>query len=145
MGFWGFGVFGKGEVLFHPSYVDDVVRGFLLCLGNPKAMGEAFIIGGEGYLTLNELCGLIAEELGVPPPGIHFPMAPMLVAATLCEKICAPLNIEPPLHRRRMSFFQNSRAFSIEKAKRVLGFEPRYSLREGLQATIAWYRDNGWL
>jgi dihydroflavonol-4-reductase len=140
-----FVIVGNGEVLFHPSYIDDVVRGFLLCMNNEKAIGEAFILGGEGYLTLNQLCELIAQELGVNPPKIRVPLAPVLTLATLCEKVCVPLGIEPPLHRRRVSFFQNNRAFSVEKAKRVLGFEPQYSVKEGIQKTLAWYQEQGWL
>ncbi|MGD1805633.1 NAD-dependent epimerase/dehydratase family protein [Dapis sp. BLCC M126] len=140
-----FVIVGDGEVLFHPSYIDDVVRGFLLCLNNQKAIGEVFIFGGEGYLTLNELCQLIAAELGVKPPNIRVPLGPVLSLATLCEKVCVPLNIEPPLHRRRVSFFQNNRAFSIDKAKQVLGFEPQYSIKEGIQKTRDWYQKEGWL
>ncbi|ASC73185.1 putative NAD-dependent epimerase [Halomicronema hongdechloris C2206] len=138
-------IVGDGEVLFHPAYIDDVVQGFLLCLGNERAFGEAFIIGGEGYLTLNELCGLIAEELKVRPPKLYVPMVPVLALATLCEKICVPLGIEPPLHRRRVSFFQNNRAFSIDKAKQILGYQPQFSLEEGIQKTIQWYQAQGWL
>ena len=140
-----FFIVGDGEVFFHPSYIDDVVRGFLLCLGNRKAIGEAFIIGGEGYLTLNELCRMIAKELQVEPPKIYLPMAPVLALATACEKICVPLGIEPPLHRRRVSFFQNNRAFSIEKVKQTLDYRPEYSLEEGIRATIDWYQKQGWL
>jgi len=138
-------IVGDGEVLFHPAYIDDVVQGFLLCLGNERAFGEAFIIGGEGYLTLNELCCLIAKELKVSPPKLYVPMAPVLALATLCEKICVPLGIEPPLHRRRVSFFQNNRAFSIDKAKQILGYQPQFSLEEGIQKTIQWYQTQGWL
>ncbi|WP_144869733.1 NAD-dependent epimerase/dehydratase family protein, partial [Hyella patelloides] len=127
-----FVIVGDGEVLFHPAYIDDVVRGFLLCLNNEKAIGEAFIIGGEGYLTLNELCQLIADELKVAPPKIKVPLTPVLILAGLCEKLCEPFGIEPPLHKRRVSFFQNNRAFSIDKAKKVLGYEPQYSLQEGI-------------
>jgi nucleoside-diphosphate-sugar epimerase len=140
-----FVIVGNGDVLFHPAYVDDVVKGFLLCLNNPKAIGEAFILGGEGYLTLNQLCGLIAEEMGVAAPSFYLPMAPVLGLASLCEKICVPLGIEPPLHRRRVSFFQNNRAFSIDKAKQLLNFQPEFSLRQGIQATIDWYQKEGWL
>jgi len=136
---------GKGNALFQPAYIDDVVRGFLLCLNNEKAIGEAFIIGGDEYLPLKELVQLIASELKVPPPKLKVPLAPVLWLATLCEHFCVPFGIEPPLHRRRVSFFQNNRAFSIEKAKRILGYEPHVSLREGIQRTIQWYEDHGWL
>lgn len=136
---------GNGDVLFHPAYIDDVVRGFLLCLSNEKAIGEVFIIGSEEYLTLNELVQLIAMELKVPPPKHKVPMAPVLWLATVCEHFCEPFGIEPPLHKRRVSFFQNNRAFSIDKAKHILGFKPQFSLRQGIQKTIRWYEEQGWL
>jgi nucleoside-diphosphate-sugar epimerase len=136
---------GHGNILFQPAYIDDVVRGFLLCLHNEKAVGEVFIIGGDEYLPLKALVRLIASELKVPPPKLKLPLVPVLWLATLCEHLCAPFGIEPPLHRRRVSFFQNNRAFSIEKAKRVLAYKPQVSLREGIQRSIRWYEDHGWL
>jgi len=136
---------GEGNALFQPAYIDDVVDGFLLCLRNEKALGEAFIVGGDEYVPLRELVRLIAGELGVPPPWLRLPLRPVLTLADLCEKCCVPLGLEPPLHRRRVSFFQNDRAFSVEKARRVLGFQPRMPLREALRATIGWYQAHGWL
>ena len=67
-------------------------------------------------------------------------MAPMQWLAVLCELACAPFGIEPPLHRRRLSFFKNNRAFRVEKARQILGYEPKVSLQEGIRRTIRWYR-----
>lgn len=136
---------GNGQALFQPAHVEDVVEVFRLALRNPEAIGQAFIAGGEEYLPLAELVRLIAAELGVEPPRLRLPLAPVLLAASACERLFVPLGLEPPLHRRRVSFFQNNRAFSVDKAKRVLGFSPRYSLREGMRSTIGWYRQQGWL
>lgn len=138
-------VVGNGKPLFQPAYIDDVVQGFILCLNNEKAIGEVFIIGGEESVPLNELFTLIAEELGVQPPKLRVPLSPVLALATLCEKVCVPLGIEPPLHKRRVSFFQNNRAFAIDKAKNLLGYKSQVSLREGIRRTIRWYEDHGWL
>jgi dihydroflavonol-4-reductase len=135
---------GDGRALFQPAYIDDVVDGFQLALRNPRALGEAFIVGGEEYVPLRDLFHLAALELGVPPPRFRVPLAPVLWMAGCCERLFVPLKIEPPLHRRRVSFFQNNRAFSIRKAKEVLGLRPRH-LRESLRATIGWYREKGWL
>jgi dihydroflavonol-4-reductase len=136
---------GKGNVLFHPAYIDDVIEGFLLCGTHEKAVGEAFIIGGDGYLPLPELVDRIATHLQVPPPRMHIPLMPVEWLAGMCESVCTPLGIEPPLHKRRVSFFKNNRAFSIEKVKRVLGYVPRVSLDEGLNRTIRWYEEHGYL
>jgi dihydroflavonol-4-reductase len=136
---------GDGKALFQPAYIDDVVEGFRLALRNPKAVGEAFIVGGEEYVPLKSLVAMIAEELEVPPPRLRLPLGPVLLAADLCERIFVPLKREPPLHRRRVSFFQNNRAFTVRKAKEILGFRPSMSLREGLRSTIGWYRKQGWI
>ncbi|HEV2843849.1 MAG TPA: oxidoreductase, partial [Thermoanaerobaculia bacterium] len=127
------------------AYIDDVVDGFQLSLRNPKAIGEAFIVGGEEYVPLSNLVDTIASELRVPAPRWRLPLGPVLMAADLCERIFVPLKREPPLHRRRVSFFQNNRAFSVRKAKEVLGFRPRMGLEASLRATIGWYRERGWL
>ncbi|HBP87448.1 MAG TPA: oxidoreductase, partial [Nitrospiraceae bacterium] len=124
---------GKGNVLFHPAYIDDVIEGFLLCATHEKAVGEAFIIGGDGYLPLHELVDRLSAHLQVPPPRLHIPLRPVEWLAGMCESVCTPFGIEPPLHKRRVSFFKNNRAFSIEKVKRVLGYTPRVSLDEGLK------------
>ena len=96
-------------------------------------------------MPLKDLFWLIAEQLEVDPPKLRVPLLPVLWLAFLIELICAPLNIEPPLHRRRVSFFQNNRAFSVEKARRLLGFESQVSLREGIRRTIQWYEQEGLL
>jgi dihydroflavonol-4-reductase len=61
----------------------------------------------------------------------------------LCEAICVPLGIEPPLYRRRVAFFSHHREFDISKARQVLGYEPRVSLQEGVRRTALWYSGLG--
>jgi nucleoside-diphosphate-sugar epimerase len=67
------------------------------------------------------------------------------VAGLLCEIICKPFGINPPLYRRRVDFFRKNRAFSIEKAVRELDFRPKVSLEAGLQQTAQWYTRQGLL
>jgi nucleoside-diphosphate-sugar epimerase len=140
-----FVMMGDGQSNFHPAYIDDVARAFVLAAVEKRAAGETFIVGGEGYLPLRHLVEAIARHLQVAPPGIRIPLAPVEFLARACEAVCRPFDIEPPLHRRRMSFFRNNRGFSIDKAKRVLGFQPRVSLDEGLERTINWYESKGLL
>jgi nucleoside-diphosphate-sugar epimerase len=56
-----------------------------------------------------------------------------------------PFGVEPPLHRRRVRFFKNNRAFDIAKARQRLGYDPKVSLTEGMSRTVAWYREEGLL
>jgi len=138
-----FRMFGSGETVFHMSHVNDVAEGIALCGEHPAAEGEVFLVGGDEYCTLNELVEKIAAVLGVDPPRGHLPMWPLLAAARICESVCVPLGIEPPLHTRRCEFFVKPRAFSCDKAKRLLDFRPSHSLEQGLRETARWYLERG--
>ncbi|HET7620016.1 MAG TPA: NAD-dependent epimerase/dehydratase family protein [Vicinamibacterales bacterium] len=140
-----FVVLGSGRIYYHLTYVDDLVEGFRLCGEVPRAAGRTYILAGAEVPTLNELVNLIAEEAGVPPPRLRLPVWPFWVAGALCEAVCAPFGIAPPLYRRRVDFFTKSRAFSIDRARAELGYAPQVSLRDGIRRTLAWYRSAGWL
>jgi dihydroflavonol-4-reductase len=140
-----FAMIGRGEVFLHMVHVDDLVRGFRLAAERPEAIGEVFIIAGNQYVTLNELSERIARIWNVPPPRLHLPVWPFYLAGALCEAVCVPLRVEPPIFRRRVAFFTKSRGFTIEKARRLLGYEPQVDLQAGLQQTAAWYRQQGYV
>jgi nucleoside-diphosphate-sugar epimerase len=108
-------------------------------------VGEVFILGGESYLRLSELAAMIAGVAGVPAPWLRLPVRPFQLAGYLVEKLCVPLGIEPPLYRRRVDFFTKSRAFSIEKARRLLGYRPEVRLSDGIRETMDWYVAHGYL
>jgi nucleoside-diphosphate-sugar epimerase len=140
-----YAIVGSGRPFYHPVYIDDLVAGFLLALDRPGAAGEAFIVAGPRYVTQSELAALIARHTGGRVLPVHVPAAPLRWAAALCEGLCVPFGIEPPLHRRRVEFWTKSRAFSIEKARRVLGYAPQVDVDEGVARTAAWYKAAGWL
>lgn len=140
-----YAVVGSGRPFYHPVFIDDLVAGFLLALDHPAAAGESFIIAGERYISQDALGALVASATGGRVLPFHVPAWPLLAAGALCEAVCVPLGIEPPLHRRRMEFWVKSRAFSIDKAKRLLGYAPQVDLEAGIRRTAAWYREAGWL
>ncbi len=140
-----FVVLGSGEIYYHMVHVDDLVRGLRLLGTHPAAPGEVFILGGEHYHTLREVAALIAEAVGVPKPWLRLPARPFQIAGSICEKVCIPFGIEPPIHRRRVDFFTKSRAFTIDKARRLLGYRPEVSLRDGIGTTLEWYLAHGYL
>ena len=136
---------GKGEIFYHMVHVEDLATGFLLAGVVPEAVGEAFIIAGDRYLSLNDLVATIANLLGKKGKLLHFPAAPFQWAGTICEKIFIPLGLTPPLYRRRVDFFTKSRAFSIEKARHLLGYEPQFRIEDGLRDTATAYSEAGWI
>jgi len=136
---------GDGEIYYHMVFVSDLVQGLKLLASRPEAIGEAFILGGDDLYTLKEITGLIADSVGAPHPKVHLPARPFQVVGTLAERFLVPFGIQPPIYRRRVDFFTKSRAFSIEKAKTMLGYRPRVDLKKGIPLTAEWYRDHGHL
>ena len=140
-----FPMLGSGRIYYHLTYIDDLVEGFILCGTHAAASGRTYILAGAEVTTLQELVELVAQEAGVQPPRWHLPVWPVWVAGALCEAVCVPLGIEPPLYRRRVDFYTKSRAFDISRARGELGYAPRVALRDGIRRTLNWYRDHGWL
>jgi len=137
-----FPLFGGGKNLYHLSYIDDLTDGIILCGEHPNAVGERFILCSNEYGTLRELGATIAKELGVTAPNFAPPVGPLMLAAKLCEALCKPLAIDPPLHTRRVEFFVKSRAFDNAKARELIGYDPKISTEEGVKRTIKWYQEN---
>ncbi len=138
-------MFGSGKVLYHLTYIDDLVYGFRLCGEKGEALGQIYNICGDEYVTLNQLVATIAEALGVSVPKLRLPFWPLWVGAVLCEWICKPLDIDPPIYRRRVDFFRKDRAFDISKAQNELGYEPGVDLKTGIKITVDWYRESNLL
>jgi nucleoside-diphosphate-sugar epimerase len=134
-----FVMFGDGEVLYHLTFIDDLVRAIIACGESEKASGEIFIIAGEKATTLNELVALIAETLDVNKPGLYLPFWSLWTVSVLCEFACKPFGINPPLFRRRADFFRKDRSFNAAKIEKTLGFKPSVGLEEGLRRTADWY------
>jgi dihydroflavonol-4-reductase len=136
---------GDGEIYYHLTFIDDLVEGFRLCGVHPAAANRTYILAGGEVTMLNALVGLVAEGAGVPVPTRHLPVWPFLAAGAVCEAVCGPLGIEPPIYRRRVDFFTKSRAFDITRARTEIGYAPRVGLREGIRRTLDWYREHGWI
>jgi dihydroflavonol-4-reductase len=140
-----YAVVGSGKPHYHLVYIDDLVDGFLLALDRPEAAGETFIIAGPGSVSQDDLAREIAKVTGGRVLPFHIPAWPIQRLGDLVEAVCVPLGIEPPIHRRRVDFWVKNRSFSIEKARRLLGYEPRVDVVEGIRRTSDWYRDHNWL
>jgi nucleoside-diphosphate-sugar epimerase len=136
---------GSGDIFYHLTYIDDLVEGFRLCGEHPAAANRTYILAGSEVTTLNELVSLVADVAQVPRPALHLPVWPFWMAGALCEILCAPFGLEPPLYRRRVDFFTKSRAFDIARARREIGYAPQIGLREGIGRALDWYRRQGWL
>ncbi|HEX7084844.1 MAG TPA: NAD-dependent epimerase/dehydratase family protein [Vicinamibacterales bacterium] len=137
-------MFGDGRTLYHPLYIDNLVDAFELA-GERPGRGEPYLIADEHYYSLNDLVTAVGASLGIDVRITHLPFAPLLAASVVCEAICRPLGVEPPLFRRRADWFRQNRAFRIDRARRDLGYAPKVDLPTGLSQTAQWYKEHGYL
>jgi nucleoside-diphosphate-sugar epimerase len=140
-----FVMLGSGRVNYHMIYIDDLIEGILLCGTDERSVGGVYILGNESPVMLNQLIKVIAATLGVRSSKLRFPVAPIYIAGILCELVCKPFGINPPLYRRRVDFFRKNRAFDVSKAKKELGFRAKTSLETGIALTAGWYQAQGLL
>jgi nucleoside-diphosphate-sugar epimerase len=141
-----FFMIGKGEVCYHLVYISDLADALQLAGEKKEAIGEIYNIGGNEIPTLNELVQVIANALEVPVPHRSFPFVwPVMLVSWLAEKVYKPFGKEPPIFPRRINWFIKNRAFDISKAKKELGYEPKFDLETGIKATAEWYKNEGLL
>lgn len=109
-------IHGEGDQIRSWCYIDDMVDGIDLCLTNKKAVGEVINIGNpKGTITISSL----AEKI-------------VLLCKSKSKIVYIPKNyVDVEL-----------RIPSIDKAKELLGFNPKVDLNEGIIRTYKWYSKN---
>ncbi|MGB5391843.1 MAG: NAD-dependent epimerase/dehydratase family protein [Thermoanaerobaculia bacterium] len=129
-----FVVAGRGRTLRHCIYIRDMIDALLLAETSLAASGEVIIVGDQEATTVRDLVDKIAKITGARPPR-SVPLGLLWAAAVTAEAAFLPLGKEPPISRRSLRFFTGNTAFSTERARSLLGFEPRYDLTRGLAET----------
>ncbi len=140
-------IVGSGENLVQFVHVRDVVKGVSLSIENYDASKNGIYIISEGRAhPYREVYSILADILGTRSPRMHLP-------ASLAKLMMAPVQGMNRLLGRDNFMWRVStvdsvtsdRSYSIEKARRELGFEPSYDLRSGLEETVTWYKENGYI
>ena len=140
-----FPILGKGKCWYHLVHVEDLVGGMLKAAVEEKALGEAFIIGSSDPIQLEDMAAIIAKEYDNKLRILRLPIGPFFLAGDLCEILCKPFKIEPPIYRRRVAFYSKDRNFSTKKMRDVLGYQPIYENEAGIVESAKWYKSHGWL
>lgn len=105
---------GTGEETRDWTYVGDIVDGLLRAGTMKEAVGEAFNLASGGETRVLDVARWVNEEAG-NPAGVRY------------------------VARRKWDTKERLLA-SVDKAKRILGYEPRTDFREGLRRTVEWFR-----
>jgi len=139
------GTLGGGRRLTSVIYVEDLVQAVVRVLENEAAAGQVFNIASGEEVRWAELLGYTASLLGVRP-WLELPVALARVLAPLLEGVYRLFGIrtDPPLTRYRVAHVAHDFDFSIEKARRLLGWSPQVDWKEGLRRTVAAFlKDRG--
>jgi len=138
---------GKGDRFVHFTYVDDIVQGIQRTIDMPeRSFGETFILASDEYTTYKEMFSVVAQILNVPPPSRSVPMGVAKLYLSFVEWNNKRKGIDDfVMHASLIDDMKTNRAYSNKKAKTMLGFQPQYRYTEGMQRTIAWYKEKNLL
>jgi 2-alkyl-3-oxoalkanoate reductase len=134
-----FAYFGSGEQLLNCIYVKNLVHGMFLAAENPEAIGEVFNLTDGERVTKKQFVGAVASLAGVPPPTRHIPLGLARFLAKLFERVAKLRGAKnPPLiNQARYKFLGLNLDYSIDKARRVLGYEPPFRFEQGIELAMA--------
>jgi nucleoside-diphosphate-sugar epimerase len=110
-------IFGSGEQTRTLTHVDDIADGIVTAMASHAAENEDFNISASEELTVAEIARLVWEACGNDPAAFELEHLP---------------SFDVDVQRRWPS---------VEKARRVLGWEARIGPREGIAQTVAWLRN----
>jgi nucleoside-diphosphate-sugar epimerase len=126
---------GKRGIINH-VYVDNLIDGIFLA-AEKESYGEAFNITDGCKTTWQQFYSQLAEIAGEPQP-ISMPALAMKTAAKTLGK-------QRGIFPEAVDFLARSNTYSIKKANRVLGYQPRIDLKEGMAKTAAWLRERNYI
>jgi ornithine--oxo-acid transaminase len=138
---------GRGRAIAGLVYVENLIDAAILALRHEGAAGHAFNVTDGLDVTWKEFTGGLAAGLGcanarwsLPYPvahGIGFSLEHGYRFLRTTTRLSAP----PLLSRQAVQVLGKDQSFSNRKARELLGWSPRVDYAAGLEATVAWLRD----
>ena len=134
-----FAYFGSGNQALNCIYVKNLVHAIFLAAETPEAVGEVFNVTDGARVSKRQFVGRVAELAGLRPPRRKIPRwLARFLAGAMERRAKRKGATEPPLiNKARYKFLGLNLDYSIEKARRVLGYDPPYTTEEGLKAAMA--------
>jgi nucleoside-diphosphate-sugar epimerase len=134
----------KGRHLCKPIYIDNLIDGLILCAQVEAAVGEAINFTDGAPVPWREFFGAYGRMLDIH----SFPSVPFALAWLIgyYNEITARLRgKKASFNRAAVQALRSSNSFSNQKARELLGWEPKVDLAQGMTLTEAWLRAEGYL
>ena len=136
---------GNGENKRSMAYVENISQGMILCEKNEAANGQVFWIADAQPYTMNEIIvtieNLLEKEFSIPVAHKRLNL-PYLSGeiATLADRMIQGLGLyNQKVHV--LSEMNKTIACSIDKARTILNYDPKISLKEGMRRSLKWVLD----
>jgi nucleoside-diphosphate-sugar epimerase len=132
------------ETAFTFLYVEDAAKA-VVAAANAQMTGETLFLGHAQPETTGAFLQSLARASGRTYRPIRVPRSLLRVAA-LAGEVAWRAGFQPQMDRSRLSeFVAEGFVCSVDRAREVLGFSASTPLREGVERTLRWYRDAGWI
>lgn len=127
-------------------YVKDLADAVFLALKSPIQQNAYFVADGDVY-TDKEYTALVKKVLNKKHVlSLKIPLFVLKGISSIAEQISKLTKKPYTLNRDKFKIMkQRNWECDIEPLKRDLGFCPKYNLEKGLQESVEWYKENGWL
>ncbi|HLL40116.1 MAG TPA: NAD-dependent epimerase/dehydratase family protein [Rubrobacteraceae bacterium] len=133
-----FPMIGSGNNRYQLLDVEDLCEAIHLSLTLPEdAVNDTFNIGAAQFTTMKEDYQAVLDYAGYGKQVVGFPAAPAIWGLRLLDKLKLS-----PLYKWVYETASKDSFVSIEKARRELGFSPRYSNKDALLRNFRWYIEN---
>jgi len=88
---------GSGKTYYHSLYIDNLVDAFMLSMQDGRGDGETYLMADEEFVEIEDLVWRAGKVTGVDVRIPHFPLLPLVIGGHICEKVCRPFGIAPPI------------------------------------------------
>jgi nucleoside-diphosphate-sugar epimerase len=139
-----FNYLGGDQRILNCIYIGNLVDAVFLAAERPQAVGQAYNLTDAERITKERFINAIADALQFERPRQKLPRWLAALGSRILHRQIkkAGMTGKPWITPAQYKFLQLNLDFSIEKAKRELGYHPRFSFDEGMRETMAWYRTN---
>jgi nucleoside-diphosphate-sugar epimerase len=128
---------GDGQKLLNNTHAANLVDAVFLAIDNDRAVGETFNIRDARLVTREEFIGTICDYMGRPRPRrVPEWLAKLVVGPIERRALRRGATEAPLLTRARIKFMTLNLDFSIAKARKILGYEPKVDFREGMREAL---------
>lgn len=132
---------GGGRGIHSPVYIDNLVDGVVLAAASDAAVGEVFTLSDGVGVPYREFFAPYARLVGRPLITLPAPLALGVAAFVQRAARLAPGDNE--INPGAARYLLRRGTYSNSKARSILGWEPRVSVQDGLERTVAWLREQG--